>query len=560
MTMGVERTLTTGLPNGTSSRNEDERFEESFSSRSKYVLSSPFSELEEETYRFVEQVQLCLTVNGELLVWRKTSGMPTKYSLVRRHDIRSSQIVEHPFLPDAIRIQTGGTTSVNVYQLANDPSESSVKKWISKTSASRLLENKAKSRLTSIHANNTHSHINGPKAVAKKSLLPIKLGLSSSSSTKSKAAVSVDKAAKTQLTSSHGYSSPSSPVAQNRSILSAVLMSKSRMSSGSSLQEEKEENGGCRSQGSRDLEVAKDDASTTCSSSSTIKQNDNSSVSDDEDDDLIVSNGYHGDEEHSSPLDKAALGNRTTEVVMFVNGPSDCTPELEEQEGNAKNGDEEKQDLDTNHLEIFVDFDVYDDDEVDRSRFSREHRSSLRLDLKNKMSSEFTRTFSDRYLGHHRALSAIEEGAVLTTKYNRSSSSASKLDELKEGSHLSLKNDSLPRLNGETRSHGSATPTSPPLTPTAPRTPSPLTPVPPPSSSPTPSFEGNGFLGRFHHMQIRNRKVKCSPRINRSISVQTPPPFEKISEMTTDRPSSSTAMLTSSLVVTARSGEITAMR
>lgn len=533
MTMGVERTLTTSL--NASSREEEDHIEASISNRSRYVLSAPFIELEEETFSFVEQVHLCLTVDGEVLVWRKISEFPSKYSLLRKHDLRTSQIMEHPLLPDALQIQAMGTTVVKIYQAVKDLTESSMKKWISKARAS-------KSRRSST-SSNTHSR-NGPKVNARKSLLP-KLSLGA----KSKTTTAVNKTANSIR--SRTYSSPSSPVAQNRSILAAVLASRSQLSSANSLHEDGEEQEG--EQVTRQPEDSEAAGGTSTSTTTAIEQQQNGSCIADEDNDVVVITNGNCDDEGTTPPPHKAEEESTTEkvnikedVLMLVNGHAD----LAEATGNRDPGHHGDEEDDKRSMDCIF----YDDEELETPQFSREHRSSLRLELK-KPSSEFIRTYSDRYLGHHRALSSIEEGAVLMTRSSRNSSSASKLDELKENGHSSLSlngSGDFPGLNQETRSHGTSTPSTPPVALTAPRTPSPLTPVPLSSSSPT---EGNGFLGRFHHMQIRNRKVKCSPRINRSASVQTPPNFDILSELT-NRSSSSAAVLPSSLVLMTKNGEV----
>ena len=539
MTMGVERTLRTSL-NASSSREEDQ-FEESFSSRSKFILTAPFSELKEETFSFVDQVILCLTAEGELLVLKKTSEFPTRFSLVRKHDLRTSQIMEHPLLPDAMRVQAAGTVLVYVYQTVIGSSKSTLKKWISKVSACRA---KSKDKRSANAKANTHSR-NGSK-VAKNGFLP-KIGFGNKSKSTTTAEVR-------SRSSSHAYSSPSSPVVQHRSILSVALVSNSHLSSGNSLQEEEEEEEG------EQLQVEEEPKELEEADSGLAEQNGSSC---DIDDVVLITNG-HGDEEEdehvATPISFEATPSGSQngkekkevagEIVMLVNGHADVSDGT----GNAVDGDDGDNvsvlDDDKSPF-VPIDLAAYDE-ELDQARLSRDHRSSLRLDLKK--SSEMTRTSSDRYLGHHRALSAIEEGAVLSTTFSRSSSSASKLDELKESGHLENGSVPHPQLNGETRSHGSSTPISPPLSPTTSRTPSPLTPVPP-------SSEGGEPFGRFHHIQIRNRKVKCSPRINRSISVQTPPCVEEASETVAETRSASLAeSLANSLIVTQRHAEMNARR
>ena len=500
MTMGIERTLTSSL-NATSSR--EDQFEDSFSIRSKYVLTAPFSELSEETFCFVDRVILCLTIEDELLVLKKTSEISPRFSLVRKHDLQDSLIMMHPLLPDAMRVQAAGTTLVFVYQTVKDSTQSCMKKWMSKVSACKA---KAKAKRSS----NTHSR-NGPR-VAMNGLLPkVSLGSKSKKTTVAKAASSKKK-------TTHTYSSPSSPAAQHRSILSAALASSSQLSSENSLQEEEQ--------------LSQEQEPAVCTS---IEQLAGGSCNGH---DIVITNSSYDDESSTPSHETPLSGERTTEMVdgeitMLVNGHADLLEEVNN--GQDAGLDEEQSDRP-------VDLSAYNQ-ELDLLKISRELRSSLRLDLKK--SSEITRTASDRYLGHHRALSAVEQGTGLKTVC-RGSSSASKLDDLKETAGCTTFENSFPRLNGEIRSRGSTTPTSPPLTPSTPRTPSPHTPIPPPST------EANGFFSRFHHIQIRNRKVKCSPRINRSISAQTPPSVSSESMLETNgySTSSSAAMMTSSLVVT----------
>ena len=541
--MGVERTLTTSL-NASSSR-EDDQFDESFLSRSKYVLSAPFSELTEETFSFVDEVILCLSAEGELLVLKKTSEFPTKFSLVRKHDLRTSQIMEHPLLPDAMRVQAAGTVLVHVYQMVKDSTKTTLKKWISKVGSCR-----AKSKDKRSARAHTHSR-NGPK-VAKNGLLP-KLSLGN----KSKPTTTAAEAAGNR-SSSHAYSSPSSPVAQNRSVLSAVLASRSQPSSGNSLRQEEEE--GQLPPQEEPEELEEEVSSVVCTGTEQAEENGSSC---DIEDIVIITNGHcddedgdgGGDDGGEAPLSASTGGSPkekpVCEIQVMVNGHVDVSPEgASDAFDDGNKGDE----VEDQSMLRPVDLAAYDE-ELDLLRLSRDHRSSLRLDLKK--SSDITRTSSDRYLGYHRALSAIEEGTVLSTKFCKSSSSASDLDELKESRRLLLEENGHlvpPQANDETRSQGSSTPTSSPLTPTTPRTPSPPTPVPP-------SSEDSGFRGRFHHMQIRNRKVKCSPRINRSISVQDPTDVKSTYETANETYLASLiGSLTNSLAVTSRRADVIARR
>lgn len=544
--MGVERTLTTSL-NASSSR-EDDQFDESLSSRSKYVLSAPFSELTEETFSFVDEVILCLSAEGELLVLKKASEVPTKFFLVRKHDLRTSQIMEHPLLPDAMRVQTAGTVLVHVYQMVKDSTKSTLKRWISKVSYCR-----AKSKDKRSARPNTHSR-NGPK-VAKNGLLP-KLSLGNKSKPSTTTTTAAVEAAGNR-SSSHAYSSPSSPVAQNRSVLSAVLASRSQPSSGNSLRQEEEEEEVEGQLSPEELEEADSVVSTA------TEQAEENGSSCDIEDIVIITNGHCDDEDDDGGEAHLSVEVTSTgeslkekpvcEIQMMVNGYVDVDVSLEGVSDAFDDGSK-ADDIEEESMLKPVDLAEYDK-ELDLLRLSRDHRSSLRLDLKK--SSDIIRTSSDRYLGYHRALSAIEEGAVLSTMFCKSSSSASKLDELKETGCLLLEENGRlvpPQANGETRSQGSSTPTSSPLTPTMPRTPSPPTPIPA-------SSEGSGFLGRFHHMQIRNRKVKCSPRINRSISVQHPTEIKSVSETANETYLASlTGGLTNSLIVTPRRADIKVRR
>ena len=545
--MVVERTLRL---NASSSSREDDQFEDSFSIRSKFVLSAPFSELREETFSFVDSVLLCLTIEGDLLVLKKTSDdkSPTRFSLVRKHQVENLQVMEHPLLPDALRVQAAGTVVVHVYQAVKDSTQSSIKKWVRKLGACKA---KAKAKKRSAAATNTHAPNSTGSKAAKNGLLRSKLA--SLGGTKPK---TVSTAAEKTTTSgvstlsppscsqNHHYSSPSSPVLQHRSILSAVGRSSHERRPESILLEEEStfEEQLPREEGHQ---VEQATGASAVNTTAAIEEKlagvdrDGSGSCCDIDDVVIITNGHcddvNGDE--LSPLIEATEFTISAtieedvegEALTLVNGHTDLV-------NGVKTDNAEKEER-TIELANGYSLDVL-----------RELRSSFRLDLTSKRSQDITRTSSDRYLGYHRALSAIEEGAMMT-KTCSGSASASRLDELREirpsisfedrNGHLCVNGDV-----GETRSHGSSTPPSPPLTPVTPRTPSPLTPVVPSS------VENDGFLcSRSHHIQIRKGKVKYSPRINRSISVQTPLPSDNVLEKTS-RSASLVAALTSSLVVT----------
>ena len=547
MTMGVERTLSL---NASSSSREDDQFEDSFSIRSRFILSAPFSELREETFSFVDSVLLCLTTEGDLLVLKRTSE--EQFSLVRKHDIVNSQVMAHPLLPDAMRVQAAGTVLVHVYQAVKDSTQSCIKKWMSKLGACKAKA-KAKKAKRSATAANTHSRTitsNGPKA-AKNGLLP-KLGLGTKPKKTSTTTAGKITTQSTLSPSSYGrhYSSPSSPVAQHRSILSAAIVaSRSQRRPESILFEEEPD---FEEQLPREEQQEQATSAGGNTAEDLLASVDEGSCCD-INDVVIITNGHCDDDDgddESSPLHEAEhTTSETTEVLMLVNGHTDLTLQSNGVETGKAEDFEEEEDVElsnSNPLDAL-----------------RELRSSFRLNL-TKRSPDITRTSSDRFLGHHRALSAIEEGAILT-KICPGSSSASRLDELKEAQvsvSFEDRNGHLCLNGGEMmRSHGSSTPPSPPLTPATPRTPSPLTPMPPSS------MEANGFGlgGRFRHVQIRNRKVKCSPRINRSISVQTPPHSDHESTAAPELKSRSTslvAVLTSSLVLTTptRSADINTQR
>ena len=553
MTMVVERTLRL---NASSSSREDDQFEDSFSIRSKFVLSAPFSELREETFSFVDSVLLCLTIEGDLLVLKKTSDekSPTRFSLVRKHEIENLQVMEHPLLPDAMRVQAAGTVLVHIYQAVKDSTRSSIKKWVSKLSACKA---KAKAKKRSAATTNTHSHSSNGHKAAKNGLLRSKftsLGGAKpkrSSTTAEKITTSGKSStlSPTSCSQNRHYSSPSSPVLQHRSILSAVRRSSSPRRSETILLEEEptfeEQLHPPHEEGPTQLQEQASSASavnTTATIEEKLARNsfDEGSCCD-IDDVMIITNGHCDDVDGDelSPSQEAAEctisamieDDNVGEALTLVNGHTDLVNGVETDNAEVVMKEEKTIELANGHsLDVL-----------------RELRSSFRLDLTLKQSPDITRTTSDRYLGYHRAaLSAIQEGAMLTKCHG--SISASKLDELRE-TRLSVSfEDRIGRLcvngdEGETRSHGSSTPPSPPLTPVTPRTPSPLTPVAPSS------IESDGFLrNRSHHIQIRKGKVKCSPRINRSISVQTPPPSENVEK--TSRSGSLVAALTSSLAVT----------
>lgn len=567
--MVVERTLR--LNATSSSSREDDQFEDSFSIRSKFVLSAPFSELREETFSFVDSVLLCLTIDGDLLVLKKTSDekSPTRFSLVRKHEIENLQVMEHPLLPDALRVQAAGTVLVHVYQAVKDSTQSCIKKWVRK-----LAKAKAKKRSAAAAAANAHSTNSSASKAAKNGLLRSTKLTTSLGGGKPKKPTTASTAAEKKTTTpgastlsppssspNRHYSSPSSPVLEHRSILSAI-----RRSSGSherrrpesvlleeepTFEEEQlpREEGHCQEQEEEQASSASVAVNTTAaivgklaSVDGDIDGSDRGSCCD-IDDVVIITNGHCCDDDidgddHLSPLRSTEAAEITIsatieediegEVLTLVNGHTDLVNGVE-----TENVKEERT------------------TEFSRNGFSldvlRELRSSFRLDLTSKRYQDITRTSSDRYLGYHRALSAIEEGAMMT----KTSVSVSRLDELRE-TQVSVpfedRNGHL-CVNGSdadgTRSHGSSTPPSPPLTPATPRTPSPLTPVAPSS------IENDGFLrSRSHHIQIRKGKVKCSPRINRSISVQTPPPSDSVLEKTSRSASLAAATLTGSLVVT----------
>ena len=545
--MVVERTLRL---NASSSSREDDQFEDSFSIRSKFVLSAPFSELREETFSFVDSVLLCLTIEGDLLVLKKTSDdkSPTRFSLVRKHEVENLQVMEHPLLPDAMRVQAAGSVLVHIYQAVKDSTQSSIKKWVRKLGACKA---KAKAKKRSAVATTTHSPNSTGSKAAKNGLFRSKL--TSLGGTKPK---KVSTAAEKTTTSgastlsppscsqNRDYSSPSSPVLQHRSILSAVRRSSHERRPESILLEEEPtfEEQLPREEGHQEEQATSASAvDTTAAIEEKLASvdHDGSGSCCDIDDIVIITNG-HCDGDELSPLSEAAEFTISAtieedvegEALTLVNGHTDLVNGVETDNAVIVMKEERTIELANGHsLDVL-----------------RELRSSFRLNLTSKRSQDITRTSSDRYLGYHRALSAIEEGAMMT-KTCSGSASASRLDELREtrlsvsfedrNDHLCVNGDA-----GETRSHGSSTPPSPPLTPVTPRTPSPLTPV-----APSP-VENNGFLrSRSHHIQIRKGKVKCSPRINRSISVQTPPPSDNALEKTSHS-ASLVAALTSSLVVT----------
>lgn len=560
MTMVVERTLRL---NASSSSREDDQFEDSCSIRSKFVLSAPFSELREETFSFVDSVLLCLTTEGDLLVLKKTSDekSPTRFSLVRKYEIENLQVMEHPLLPNAMRVQAAGAVLVHVYQAVKDSTQSCIKKWVSKLGACKA---KAKAKKRSAATTNTHSpNSNGPKA-AKNGLLRSKLASLGGSTKPKRSSTTVEKTttsgkstlSPTSCSQNSHYSSPSSPVSQHRSVLSAVRRSSFPRRSESILLEEEptlEEQLPPREDGHLQEQASSANAVDTTATKEKLAGNsyDEGSCCD-IDDVVIITNGHCDDVDGDGPSQEAAECTISAtiefkdgdegEALTLVNGHTDLVNGVKTNNAEIVKKEEEK----TAKLINGHSLDIL-----------RELRSSFRLDLTSKRSQDITRTSSDRYLGYHRALSAIEEGAMLTKCPG--SISASRLDELWEtqlsvsfedrNGHLCVNGDA-----GETRSHGSSTPPSPPLTPVTPRTPSPLTPVAPSS------VESDGFLrNRSHHIQIRKGKVKCSPRINRSISVQTPPPSDTLETKTCSV--SLVAALTSSLITTpTRSADVSNQR
>lgn len=537
--MVVERTPRL---NASSSSREVDQFEDSFSIRSKFVLSAPFSELREETFSFVDSVLLCLTIEGDLLVLKKTTSdkSPTRFSLVRKHQIENLQVMEHPLLPDALRVQAAGTVLVHVYQAVKDSTQSCIEKWVRKVNACKLAKAKAKKR-SAAAATNTHSSNSTGSRAAKNGFLggtkPKKPTSTAVEKTTISSGVSSTLSPASCSQNRH-YSSPSSPVLEHRSILSAVRRSSRERRRPESILLEEEPTFVAKKQLPCEEEEQASSASAVAINTTTVAIEEKlaSSIDPDESDDcgsccdindvVIITNGHCCDDIDDgnaalSPSTEAAKFTISAtieedtkgEALTLVNGHTDLV-----------NG------VETENVEILVQEEEEEKktSELSRNAFSldlqRELRSSFRLDLTSKRSQDFTRTASDRYLGYHRALSAIEEGAMMTKTYP-GSASASRIDELRDTTQtLSVsfedRNGYL-RVNGgdaadETRSHGSSTPSSPPLTPVTPRTPSPLMPVVP---------ENDGFLrGRAHLTQIRRGKVKCSPRINRSISLQTPPP------------------------------------
>ena len=539
--MVVERTPRL---NASSSSREVDQFEDSFSIRSKFVLSAPFSELREETFSFVDSVLLCLTIEGDLLVLKKTTSdkSPTRFSLVRKHQIENLQVMEHPLLPDALRVQAAGTVLVHVYQAVKDSTQSCIKKWVRKLSACKLAKAKAKKR-SAAAATNTHSSNSTGSRAAKNGFLggtkPKKPTSTSVEKTTISSGVSSTLSPASCSQNRH-YSSPSSPVLEHRSILSAVRRSSRERRRPESILLEEEPTFVEKKQLPCEEQEQASSASAVAVNTTTVAIEEKlaASVDPDEFDDrgsccdiddvVIITNGHccddidDGDATVSPSTEAAKFTVSATieedaegEALTLVNGHTDLV-----------NG------VETENVEILVQEEEEEKktSELSRNAFSldlqRELRSSFHLDLTSKRSQDFTRTASDRYLGYHRALSAIEEGTMMTKTYP-GSASASRLDELRDTNQsLSVsfeERNGYLRVNGgdaadETRSHGSSTPSSPPLTPVTPRTPSPLMPVVP---------ENDGFLrGRAHLTQIRRGKVKCSPRINRSISMQTPPPSD----------------------------------
>ena len=586
--MVVERTLR--LNASSSSSREDDQFEDSFSIRSKFVLSAPFSELREETFSFVDSVFLCLTTEGDLLVLKKTSDdkSPTRFSLVRKYEVENLQVMEHPLLPDALRVQAAGTVLVHVYQAVKDSAKSCIKKWVKKLAKAKAAK---RSAAAAASTTNAHSSSNSTRSKAAKNGL---LRSTKHATTTSLGGAKPKKPAaaeKTKTTTYGGvstlsppscsqnrhYSSPSSPVLQNRSILSAVRRSshERRRPESILLEEEptfveEEEQLPRHDKEVEEQASAGVSADNTCTA--TVEEGKLASVDCDQesgscceiDDVVIITNGHcvddiDGDELPPSQSTEAAKFTISAtieedvegEALTLVNGHTDLV---------NVNG------VETENVEIVMQEEKTA--ELSPNAFSldllRELRSSFRLDLTSKRSQDITRTSSDRYLGyHHRTLqlSAIEEGAMMT-KSCFGSASASRLDELREtrmsvsfkdrNGHLCVNDSgSVSSSNaaeeGETRSHGSSTPPSPPLTPVMSRTPSPLTPVAPSS------IESDGFLSRSRHTQIRKGKVKYSPRFNRSISIQTPPPTSNGAMVEKTSRSASlvvAATLTSSLEVT----------
>ena len=529
--MVVERTPRL---NASSSLREVDQFEDSFSIRSKFVLSAPFSELREETFSFVDSVLLCLTIEGDLLVLKKTTSdkSPTRFSLVRKHQIENLQVMEHPLLPDALRVQAAGTVLVHVYQAVKDSTQSCIKKWMRKLSACKQAKAKAKKR-SAAAATNTHSSNSTGSRAAKNGFLGGTKPKKPTSTAAEKTTISSGVSSTLSLAScsqNRHYSSPSSPVLEHRSILSAVRRSsrERRRPESILLEEEKQLPYEEEEQASSASAVAVN--TTTVAIEEKLAASVDPDESDDRgsccdiDDVVIITNGHCCDDIDDgdatvSPSTEAAKFTISAmieedaegEALTLVNGHTDLV-----------NG------VETENVEILVqEEEEKKTSELSRNAFSldllRELRSSFHLDLTSKRSQDFTRTASDRYLGYHRVLSAIEEGTMMTKTYP-GSASASRIDELRDTTQtLSVsfeERNGYLRVNGgdaadETRSHGSSTPSSPPLTPVTPRTPSPLMPVVP---------ENDGFLrGRAHLTQIRRGKVKCSPRINRSISLQTPP-------------------------------------
>ena len=526
--MVVERTPRL---NSSSSSREVDQFEDSFSIRSKFVLSAPFSELREETFSFVDSVLLCLTIEGDLLVLKKTTSdkSPTRFSLVRKHQIENLQVMEHPLLPDALRVQAAGTVLVHVYQAVKDSTQSCIKKWMRKLDACKQAKTKAKKR-SAAAATNTHSSNSTGSRAAKNGFLggtkPKKPTSTAAEKTTISSGVSSTLSPASCSQNRH-YSSPSSPVLEHRSILSAVRRSSRERRRPESILLEEEKQLPCEEEEQASSASAVAVNTTTVAIEEKLAASVDPDESDDRgscrdiDDVVIITNGHCCDDidDGDATVSEAAKFTISAtieedaegEALTLVNGHTDLV-----------NG------VETENVEILVqEEEEKKTSELSRNAFSldllRELRSSFHLDLTSKRSQDFTRTASDRYLGYHRALSAIEEGTMMTKTYP-GSASASRIDELRDTTQtLSVsfeERNGYLRVNGgdaadETRSHGSSTPSSPPLTPVTPRTPSPLMPIVP---------ENDGFLrGRAHLTQIRRGKVKCSPRINRSISLQTPP-------------------------------------
>jgi hypothetical protein len=563
MTMVVERTLRLNASSSSSSR-EDDQFEDFFSIRSKFVLSAPFSELREETFSFVDSVLLCLTIEGDLLVLKKTTSdkSPTRFSLVRKHEIENLQVMEHPLLPDALRVQAAGTVLVHVYQAVKDSTQSCIKKWVRKLGACKLAKARAKRR-SAAAATNTHSSNSTGSKAAKNGFLtagpggtkPKRPNSTAAEKTTTSGGVSSTLSPPSCSPNHRHYSSPSSPVLEHRSILSAVRRSshERRRLENNLLEEEptfQEEQPPCK------VEQASSGASaveTTAAIEGKLAASVDPEESDDRDsccdldDVVIITNGHCCDDDGDllSPSTEAAKFTISAtieedvegEALTLVNGHTDLVNGIETENVEIVLQDEEEErtvKLSRNGYSLDV---------------MRELRTSFRLDLASKRSQDITRTSSDRYLGYHRALSAIKEGTMMT-KTCSGSASASRLDELRDtqtsvsfedrNNHLRV----IGVADGTCRSHGSSTPPSPPLTPVTPRTPSPLMP-------PVDPEEDGGFLrSRSRHVQFRKGKMKCSPRINRSISVQTPPPSDGASGKT-NRSASLGAVLTDGpLVVT----------